>query len=105
TAPPAVEPRHERPAPTQPPIPLVGRQAELSTLLTAADDVAGERGRLIVVNGEEGIGKSRLVEELVWRLDGEPARALTNKRWTVLSGACHASEQSLPYHPFVDALS
>jgi predicted ATPase len=75
-------------------------------LLTAAEDAAAGRGRLIAVDGEEGIGKSRLVEELVWLTDGEPARELRPaRRWTVLVGACHASERGLPYHPFVDLLS
>src|SRR5207237_6947302 len=64
------------------------------------------RGRLIAIDGEEGIGKSRLVEELLWLTDGLPARDLRpNTRWTVLLGACHASERGLPYHPFVDLLS
>ena len=43
---------------------------------------------------------------MVWLLDGQPARDLAvGPRWTVLTGACHASERGLPYHPFVDLLS
>src|ERR687886_343304 len=77
-APIAIRPRRsaEQAAPKQPEFPLVGRQAPLGQLLTAAEDAADGRGRLVVVEGEEGIGKSRLVEELVWLLDGEPARGL-----------------------------
>ena len=86
--------------------PLVGRQTPLAQLLAAAEDASAGRGRLVVVDGEEGIGKSRLVQELVWLTDGEPARELRpTPSWTVLVGACHASERSLPYHPFVDLLS
>jgi DNA-binding SARP family transcriptional activator/tetratricopeptide (TPR) repeat protein len=93
----------QRPRPT---FPLVGRQAPLSQLLAAADDAAAGRGKVIAVDGEEGIGKSRLVEELVWLLDGPPARDMAvGPRWTVLVGVCHASESGLPYHPFVDLLS
>ena len=96
----------DRPARRQPPFPLVGRHAQLAQLLSAADEVAAGRGKLIVVDGEEGIGKSRLVEELLWLTDGEPARELKPAvRWTVLVGACHASERGLPYHPFVDLLT
>ena len=105
----AIEPAGEgveRPPPPRPGIPLVGRHAELAALQAAAQEAAGGRGRLIVLQGEVGIGKSRLVEELVWRLDGAEARELAGgARWTVLLGACHESEQGLAYHPFVDALS
>ena len=90
----------------QPVFPLVGRQAPLAQLMAAADEAAAGRGKVIAVDGEEGIGKSRLVEELVWLLDGQPAREMgVSPRWTVLVGACHASERGLPYHPFVDLLS
>ncbi len=90
----------------KPSYPLVGRQAPLAQLLAAAEEAAAGRGRVIAVDGEEGIGKSRLVEELLWLSDGEPARELRPARgWTVLVGACHASERGLPYHPFVDLLS
>jgi tetratricopeptide (TPR) repeat protein len=60
----------------------------------------------LAIDGEEGIGKSRLVEELLWLTDGEASRELRpGRRWTVLVGACHASESGLPYHPFVDLLT
>ena len=96
----------ERPAQRKPVFPLVGRQAPLAQLMSAADDAAAGRGKLIAVDGEEGIGKSRLVEELLWLLDGQPARDLQpDRRWTVLVGACHASERGWPYHPFVDLLT
>ena len=56
--------------------------------------------QLILVQGEAGIGKSRLLAELVWRLSqGQPGG------WTVLEGHCYEAERSLPYHPFVDALA
>jgi DNA-binding SARP family transcriptional activator/tetratricopeptide (TPR) repeat protein len=98
--------RVERPPQPQPGIPLVGRHAELAALDAAAQDAAQGRGRLVVLQGEVGIGKSRLVEELLWRLDGAPARELASgPRWTVLVGACHESEQGLAYHPFVDVLT
>jgi DNA-binding SARP family transcriptional activator len=96
----------ERSAMRRPAFPLVGRQAPLAELLAATEEAAAGHGRLIAVDGEEGIGKSRLVEELLWLTDGEHARELRPaQRWTVLVGACHASEHGLPYHPFVDLLS
>lgn len=43
--------------------PFVGRRPELAMILAALDRcVAGRRGRSIVIRGEAGIGKSRLVE-------------------------------------------
>jgi DNA-binding SARP family transcriptional activator/predicted ATPase len=46
---------------------LVGREAELGELL-AAWESAGSGGRLLVIEGEAGIGKTRLVEELAARV-------------------------------------
>ena len=96
----------ERASARRPAFPIVGRQAPLAHLLAAAEEAAAGRGRMIAVDGEEGIGKSRLVEELLWLTDGENARQLRPRpRWMVLVGACHASERGLPYHPFVDLLT
>jgi hypothetical protein len=44
---------------------FVGRQRELDALLEAAGAAAQRSGRPVVVSGEPGIGKTRLVEELV----------------------------------------
>jgi DNA-binding SARP family transcriptional activator/tetratricopeptide (TPR) repeat protein len=61
-------------APAQPgrvtdarPHPLVGRDRELAALLDAYARVADE-GRLAVLDGETGIGKTRLADELVARV-------------------------------------
>ena len=39
---------------------FVGRQRELGTLLEGLESAVADRGRLILVGGEPGIGKSRL---------------------------------------------
>lgn len=44
---------------------MVGRRAELDTLLQAFDDGRGGQPRMIVVRGEAGIGKTRLVQEFL----------------------------------------
>jgi class 3 adenylate cyclase/tetratricopeptide (TPR) repeat protein len=44
--------------------PLIGRDGELTKLLGAWAEAAEGRGRAILLRGEPGIGKSRLVEEL-----------------------------------------
>jgi DNA-binding CsgD family transcriptional regulator len=44
--------------------PLVGRDAELDQVTAALDRVVGGDGGVLLVSGEPGIGKTRLVEEL-----------------------------------------
>jgi class 3 adenylate cyclase/tetratricopeptide (TPR) repeat protein len=45
-------------------MPLVGRQAELATLLEAATRAAGGAGQVVEIVAPAGLGKSRLIEEL-----------------------------------------
>src|SRR5262245_50182759 len=76
---------------------LVGRDLELSALEDALLTVRRDRsGGLVLLEGEAGLGKTRLAHELADR-----ARALG---WTVLWGSCSEAEVSLPYLPFVEAL-
>mgnify|MGYP002476300622 CR=1 FL=1 len=48
-------------------LPLVGRQAELSELLRQVESAGRGQGGLTLIYGEAGVGKSRLVSELVQR--------------------------------------
>ncbi|HZI39129.1 MAG TPA: adenylate/guanylate cyclase domain-containing protein, partial [Acidimicrobiia bacterium] len=48
------------PAPTT----LIGRQADVSRLLQRIEQAAAGRGGLVMLAGEQGIGKTRLVEEI-----------------------------------------
>jgi class 3 adenylate cyclase/tetratricopeptide (TPR) repeat protein len=45
--------------------PLVGRDEEMATLLGALSDALAGRGRLVSIVGESGLGKSRLIDELM----------------------------------------
>lgn len=47
------------------PYALFGRDRELSTLRTALDGALKGRGRLVLISGEPGIGKSTLAQALV----------------------------------------
>jgi class 3 adenylate cyclase/pimeloyl-ACP methyl ester carboxylesterase len=52
--------------------PLVGRGRELELLLDAWAAVVGGEGRIVLLAGEPGIGKSRLIEGLRSQLAGSP---------------------------------
>src|SRR6185436_7421564 len=44
--------------------PLVGRRAELATLLAALDDARHGSGAAWLIGGDSGVGKSRLLDEI-----------------------------------------
>ena len=75
--------------------PLIGRAAELDYLRDLYEDAVGGRGHVVVVSGDAGVGKSRLVAEL--------ATGALAGGGHVLVGRCHPSTQMLPFGPWVDA--
>lgn len=70
---------------------LVGRVAELRTLRMGYDDVQRGKGRLVVVMGEAGIGKSRLVAEFL--------ASLPPTHVNILASGCQSYGQSTPLLP------
>ena len=52
--------------------PLVGREAEVTLLLDRWAQVTGGLGQVVLLSGEAGIGKSRLVQVLKDHMAGEP---------------------------------
>jgi class 3 adenylate cyclase/DNA-binding SARP family transcriptional activator len=52
--------------------PLVGRQEEIELLLRRWDQAKLGEGRVVLLSGEPGIGKSRITESLLIRLLAEP---------------------------------
>jgi predicted ATPase len=48
--------------------PLVGRDEEIELLLRRWQQIQSDEGRVVVISGEPGIGKSRLVRALQDRL-------------------------------------
>lgn len=72
-------------------IPLVGRAYAWSQLQTAWKRATSQRPLLTLIQGEAGIGKTRLAEELLdWA---------TRQGITTLRAACYAPATSLPYAP------
>ena len=76
---------------------LVGRSAELDVLEAAwARAVAGD-ARVVLVGGDAGLGKTRLVSELAARVRAGGGRVL-------VGGCFDVGDEGLPYGPFVEAL-
>ena len=75
---------------------FVGRRRELEQLDGALHDALGGRGRLVLLAGEPGIGKSRLAEELLERARASGAQVLVGRCWE--AGGAPA------YWPWVQAL-
>jgi len=75
---------------------LVGREQELTELEDALLAAIRGEGRMLLLAGDAGMGKTRLATEL-----GERARGIGA---TVLSGGCSEAPLALPYLPFVEAL-
>src|SRR5215218_491966 len=86
---------HSPPPAPAPPAPLVGRAAEWGALLDAYAAV-GPDGRLVVLEGEAGIGKTRLAAELA-----DHARSLGA---SVVVGRCYEEETGVGYGPFIEGL-
>lgn len=76
--------------------PLVGRDEELALCLDRWSQAREGHGQVILVVGEAGIGKSRLVAELRHQLPPLEAEARIFQ--------CLSRGNSRPLHPFIDAL-
>jgi DNA-binding SARP family transcriptional activator len=71
----------EEPAAETPRSAFVGRERELAELVAGLDDVFAGRGRVFLLGGEPGIGKSRLAEELIGQARARGARVLVGRCW------------------------
>jgi class 3 adenylate cyclase/tetratricopeptide (TPR) repeat protein len=69
---------------------LIGRESELQALLGVVDAARGGHGGVIEIAGEPGLGKSRLVEELIAR----------SEDFRILRSRCEEYEASTPYFAF-----
>jgi class 3 adenylate cyclase/tetratricopeptide (TPR) repeat protein len=75
---------------------VVGRSRELELLLDRWVQAQRGAGQVVVINGDPGIGKSRLVEGFVTRiLDDAHLR---------LEGRCQPYYQNTAFHPIIDLL-
>ena len=75
--------------------PLIGRTAELARLSGAVNEMCRGAGGCVFVTGEAGIGKTRLVTEVLLSVQ---------TRARVLQARAHETERALPLGLWVDAL-
>lgn len=76
---------------------FVGRHAELELLEASLHDTRDERGQVVLLAGEPGIGKTQTAIEFT-------ARA-ANSDISVLWGRCHEEAGAPPYSPWTQILS
>src|SRR3954470_24405720 len=76
--------------------PTVGRESELGKLEVTLDELEAGVSACVALEGEPGIGKTRLLAELRGRSD---ARGLLT-----LAGSATEFERNMPYSVWVDAL-
>ncbi len=85
-------PRHdllERP-------PFIGRKRESSALLERWDRAAQGQGGLVLIAGEAGVGKTRLIEEL--------AATVHWRGGLVATGHSYEAGHTIPYRPFAEII-
>ena len=75
---------------------FVGRQREMGELKAALEDTLSGRGRMVMLVGEPGIGKTRTAQEL--------ATYAGLRKAQVLWGRCYEGEGAPPYWPWVQAI-
>jgi class 3 adenylate cyclase/tetratricopeptide (TPR) repeat protein len=83
-------------AQVQPAVPLVGRQEELALICACLDDADAGMGRTVLMTGEPGVGKSRLLQAVYQRVVG------TDHVW--LEFQCSQLASGSPLQPVIDLL-
>jgi predicted ATPase len=75
---------------------FVGRQHEMDMLRTTLEDALAGQGRLVMLGGEPGIGKTRTAQEL--------ATIAVQQGGQVLWGRCYEEHGAPPYWPWVQSI-
>lgn len=75
---------------------FIGREREMTELIAALDSAVGGQGRITMLVGEPGIGKTRLVEEL--------ETVALERGLHLAKAACYEGGSSPPYWPWTQAI-
>ena len=76
--------------------PLVGRQGEVRLLLDRWEQTKAGSGQVVLLSGEAGVGKSRLVQEL--------RQHISNEEYARLECRCQPYYQDSAFYPVIDHL-
>lgn len=76
--------------------PLTGRKDELARMRAALATASRGTGQAVLLQGEAGMGKSRLADELVHDADAHG--------WRLLQTACYRHTKATPYAPWLPLL-
>jgi class 3 adenylate cyclase len=77
-------------------LPMISREDEIARLVDRATAALLGQGQIVVVTGEAGIGKSRLIEEMYRRLEIKPAQRVVLQ--------CSPIHTNRPFHPLAHYL-
>jgi len=77
--------------------PLVGREEELERNFLAVEAAESGSGRLVLLAGEPGLGKTRLAQEAMMQL--------LDRGFVVVANSCYEQHRAIPFYPFLDLLA
>ena len=75
---------------------FVGRRREMAELTSTLEEALSGQGRLVMLVGEPGIGKTRTTQELASYAESRGAQ--------VFWGRCYEDEGAPPYWPWVQTM-
>ena len=75
---------------------FVGRQREMVELRATLEDVSSGRGRIVMLSGDPGIGKTRTAQEFALYATSRCAESL----W----GRCYEGQGAPPYWPWIQII-
>src|SRR5213080_2242526 len=89
---------HSEPSilPLSPPAAIVGRQRELTQVMNQFEAARHGQAHVVLLAGDPGIGKTRLLDEIAMRA--------THNGAVILRGGASEAEGMPPYLPFLEAL-
>lgn len=84
--------------------PFVDREAELKALTAKWQEAQKDAGKVVLVYGEMGIGKSRLMSQMMQQIQSSQKKVSADKQPIMLRAQCSAFYQGEPLYPFLKLL-